>query len=180
MFAVADVLLKPVLWQYGLMNAPEAQGGMLTEWTTAVKAGVGEELLALAIPVTVLRFYRASTRLAIALLIMLRCAYHLYYGVPGVLWLMPWAVATAAIYWRWRDLRILLGLIVFHIIFDVRSTLFGDAAGWVLTVVAAVALIVAFAADARWWRAPASWSPSATLTNIPTRSRPQDGEQDEP
>lgn len=181
MFAVGDVLLWPLLWQFRLMNVAQAQGGMLAEWTTAVKAGIGEELLALAIPVTVLRFYRAPTLLAIPLLIMLRCAYHLYYGVPGVLWLFPWAVASAVIYWKWRDLRILSALILFHIIFDARSALFGNVDGWVLTAVATAALIGAFAADPRWWRAPAPWSPSTTpMLHIPTRSRPQDGEQQGP
>lgn len=91
---------------------------------------------------------------AILLLVVLRVVYYLYYSVAGVLWLLPWAVVSAAVYWRWRDPRLLLLLIAGHALFNLRYLLFGDVGIYVYFLLALVALGIAFALDRHWYRRP--------------------------
>lgn len=89
-------------------GGPALASGSQGPWTyvtlTALGAGVGEELVVVALPVVLVRFCwpgrRWSTGAAVgfvALLACLRLAYHLYYG-PSTLTLVLWAVAVPIVY----------------------------------------------------------------------------------
>ncbi|MBX4276689.1 hypothetical protein K4G91_23250, partial [Mycobacterium tuberculosis] len=66
----------------GLINYVEGgiSGAPPAVWMQSANAGVSEELLALAVPVTVMRYFRVPLRWALVMLVCLRLAYHLYYG----------------------------------------------------------------------------------------------------
>lgn len=156
--------LAELLQHWGLMNTMSftAARSATESWMIAVHAGVGEEMVALAIPATLLRYYRTPTRWALLLLVGIRAAYHLYYGGIGVLWLMPWAITAAAVYWRWHDWRILVGLIALHIFYDAV----GGSAEWHLVLVVA-ALVAAGAAS---WATRGANRPS-WMRQPPARTR---------
>lgn len=78
--AVADPLHAAGLLNYQVGGIP---GPPPAVWMQSVNAGVTEEILALAVPVTVLRYFRVPLRWAIVVLVCLRVAYHLYYGWIG-------------------------------------------------------------------------------------------------
>lgn len=163
-YALADLVLIPLLQRWDAMNGYATDYSPVAAWATAVQAGVGEEVIVLAVAVTVLRYLRVRPWVALPVLVAMRLAYHLYYGVLGVWWLAPWAVVSAVVYWRWRDPRLLVALIVAHVISDMRGPLFGDRSGWVFGAAALVLLLGATAADRRWWLAPASYSTSLPVS----------------
>lgn len=154
----------------GLLNwfeTPEATA--TTDWLDAVSAGIGEEILVVAAPVTVLRFYRVSGRFAVPVLVAARMAYHLYYGHAGVWWLAPWALATAIVYWRWPDVRLLVALMVLDVVWNAQGVLFGDdlLTDLVLIGVGLALLAVAFAIDLRWYRSPTPpMTPTTSLRTV--------------
>ncbi len=55
--------------------------------------------------------------IALPVLIGARLAYHVYYGWP-VFGLAIWAAVAAAIVWRWRSPRVVIGFVVAHIAWD--------------------------------------------------------------
>lgn len=72
-------------------------------WSVLV-AGLGEEMLVLALPVVLLRhsaprWLASHGTLVITLLVVLRLSYHVHYGV-WALALLPWAAAAAWLYLR--------------------------------------------------------------------------------
>jgi len=155
--ALGDSVLSSVLDRWALLNHVDAVGiSTVGQVAGALQAGIGEEVIVLAIPAAVLRFYRAPTVLALCVLVALRVSYHLYYGWIGVVWLVPWAVVTAAVYWRWPDWRLLVLLVVDHAVFDLRSLLFGRDAGMIWLLAGVSVLAVAGAIRPRWWAAAAS------------------------
>lgn len=125
-------------------------------WMQSADAGISEELLVLAVPVTVLRYLRARLWPALVVLVCLRLAYHLYYGWIGVIWLLPWAVGAALVYWRWRSPLLLAVVIVHHAVVDARDLVFGDWGDGVLAAYAGVLIVVACAVRWRWWSTPPS------------------------
>lgn len=134
-----------------------------------MSAGIGEEILVVAAPVTVLRFYRVSGRFAVPVLVAARMAYHLYYGHAGVWWLAPWALATAIVYWRWPDVRLLVALMVLDVVWNAQGVLFGDdlLTDLVLIGVGLALLAVAFAIDLRWYRNPTPpMTPTTSLRTV--------------
>lgn len=161
--ALGDGVIGPLVERAHLMNHLDSDPGIWPQVITAVQAGVGEEIIVLAAPATVLRFYRVPTALAITILVLLRLAYHLYYGWTGIWWLVPWAVVSAVVYWRWRDLRVLALLIVIHIIFDMRGILFAEHYRLVEAIAALGMLVAAFAINPRWWATPPLRARSVSL-----------------
>lgn len=69
-------------------------------------AGLGEELIVLALPIVALRALTPSLlsgrwlALTVPVLVSLRMPYHLYHG-EWILTLLPWALVTVLIYIRW-------------------------------------------------------------------------------
>lgn len=116
----------------------------------ALSAGVGEEVLVLAVPVFVLKSARVPFAAALPLLVAMRVAFHLYYGY-SVLWLLPWAIGVTALYWRWPSPKVLCALIIAHTGYDIPSMLGANLQ--TVTVVAAVMVVVAVGCG-RWWREP--------------------------
>lgn len=134
----------------------------------AIKAALGEEIIVVAIPIMILRYFeppaqtRAVRRLSwvtgvVVGLVAMRVAYHLYQGTV-VVWLVPWAVWTAWAFWRWRHPGLLVGLIAAHFVNNASAAL-PDADSWrivmliVATVVAAGTFI--WPASRRWIMTPA-------------------------
>lgn len=96
-------------------------------------------------------------------------AYHLYYGHAGVWWLAPWALATAIVYWRWPDVRLLVALMVLDVVWNAQGVLFGDdlLTDLVLLGVGLALLAVAFAIDLRWYRNPTPpMTPTTSLRTV--------------
>lgn len=136
-------------------RAQSANGPLWFElpWRVLV-AGLGEEMLVLALPVVLLR--HAAPRwladhgtMVIALLVVLRLSYHVHYGV-WVLSLAPWAVTAAWLYLRFGQVW---PLVFQHAGYDIVLAL--RAAGFIspaaqntLLFVSAVLLI-----GGGWWLA---------------------------
>lgn len=161
--ALGDGVIGPLLESARLVNHLDSDPGIWPQVAAAVRAGVGEEIIVLAVPATVLRFYRVRTVPAVIILVLLRLAYHVYYGWTGIWWLVPWAVVAAVVYWRWRDLRVLALLIVIHIAFDLRGILFAEHYRLVEAITALVMLVAAFAINPRWWATPPLRARSVSL-----------------
>lgn len=87
------------------LRTQSADGPLWFELTWgALVAGLGEELLVLALPVVLLRhsaprWLDRHGTLVIVLLVALRMSYHVHYGV-WALSLLPWAAAAAWLYLR--------------------------------------------------------------------------------
>jgi hypothetical protein len=82
-------------------------------------AGVGEELLVLALPYLVLTRIRFRDRpipstAVMALLVALRMSYHVYYGWSA-LSLLPWAITSVAVFARYQRVW---PLILTHTVYD--------------------------------------------------------------
>ena len=139
----------------------------LAVWWSAISAGVGEEIIALAVPVMVLRHYRTPTVLAIWILVALRVAYHLYYNIIGVWWLIPWAIVVSLVYWCWPDPRVLGALIAEHIAYDV-VVYCGDGITplYFYAATGVVLLVGATIAAPQWYRSPGLPTPSVSLRNV--------------
>lgn len=88
------------------LRPQSADGPLWFELTWSVLvAGLGEELLVLALPVVLLRhsaprWLARHGTLVIVLLVALRMSYHVHYGV-WALSLVPWAAAAAWLYLRY-------------------------------------------------------------------------------
>ncbi|MEP9394374.1 hypothetical protein ABLE94_19260 [Gordonia sp. VNK1] len=149
------IVIVPAIDGLHLFSSGTAMdSGLAASLWWAVGAGFGEEIIVLAVPVVILRFYRVPTVGAIWILVALRIAYHLYYNVIGVWWMLPWALASALIYWWWPDRRILGGLIVAHIAYDAVAAS-GTTAFFVFAGVAVILLAAATLADPGWFRVSA-------------------------
>jgi hypothetical protein len=112
---------------------------------TAISAGLVEEIVVLGFSYRVLERLGLSDRAIIAVLVVLRMSYHLYYGV-GALVLLPWAFLSVLYYRRYRRLW---PLIVGHAVWDVYAILSSvsptaQAAGLVVTgLIVSAAILVA-------------------------------------
>ncbi|MEO9329995.1 CPBP family intramembrane glutamic endopeptidase [Gordonia aurantiaca] len=169
-FFVEGVVTIPLVNRLGLLNwfdTPDAT--VTTDVIDSLAAGIGEEILAVAAPVTVMRFYRVPGRVAIPVLVAARMAYHLYYGYAGVWWLAPWALCVAVVYWRWPDIRLLGALIALHVAWNLQGIVFGGdlMTDLVMIGVALALFAVAFAMDPRWYRSPAlPMTPTTSLRTL--------------
>ncbi len=134
----------------------------------AVKAAVGEEIIVVAIPIMILRYFEPQARTqavrrlswmtgVVLGLVAMRVAYHLYQGT-GVVWLVPWAVWTAWAFWRWRHPLLLVGLIAAHFAYNASAAL-PNADSWriVMLIFATVVAAGTFIrpASRRWIMTPA-------------------------
>lgn len=100
----------------------------------SLSAGIGEELLVLALPMMAMALFTDRLSIVMPVLVVMRLSYHLYYGWSAIGLIVPWAVATVVVLWFWRSWTMLIGLIVIHLVADVFA--FGDwgfrmMVGWV-------------------------------------------------
>ena len=77
-------------------------------------SGVVEELVALAFVVSTLRQARRPAAEIVIVAVLLRCTYHIYYGL-GIVGIAIWATAFALLYLRFRSV---IPLIILHFLWD--------------------------------------------------------------
>jgi hypothetical protein len=113
-------LLIPALGDH--VHSPfGAEDPVATTVLDALRAGISEEFLVLAIPATLMRISKCPWPVGLMILFVLRMLYHLYYGIPGALWLAPWALLAAACFWRWTTWPVLAGFVALHALFNMRG-----------------------------------------------------------
>ena len=112
---VGTTLVRVLSW----LPRPEVDPGWppLSGLIAALLAGPTEEIVVLVVPLVFLRAARWRWPAVITAMLVLRLAYHVYYGVPAV-GLMVWAVAMIVIYLRTHAV---VGLIVAHSLWDVMG-----------------------------------------------------------
>lgn len=134
--------------------------------TSALNAGIVEEAVALGFVVATLRQARRPIWEIFAVALVLRSAYHIYYGV-GVVGILVWASVFIWLYLRTRSL---LPLMAVHFVWDF-TLFFGDRWHGVLAVAAFVVLAMVIASPITWlieraephgtdagWRPAMAWS----------------------
>lgn len=156
--ASLNVMNYPSIFDFWIPAMNDAAGNV-SMVIDGVCGAVLSTILILAVPAMILRFYRVRTRWALVILVALQLVISLYFGVIGVLWLLPWALSKAVVYWRWPDARLLAGLLCVEI-FDTITTFAGDHKATLYYATGFVLLVVAFVINPRWFLAP----------RIPTRS----------
>jgi hypothetical protein len=77
-------------------------------------SGVVEEMVALAFVVSTLRQARRPAAEIVIVAVLLRCTYHIYYGL-GIVGIAIWATAFALLYLRFRSV---IPLIILHFLWD--------------------------------------------------------------
>lgn len=109
----------------------------------AVLAGPTEEIVVLVLPLVFLRAARWPWWAVLTTMLVLRLAYHVYYGFP-VLGLGLWAAAMILIYLRSHAV---IGMIVAHSAWDVAVTFAArwPAVGLLVVLVSAVVVIASMA-----------------------------------
>lgn len=137
--------------------AATADGGPLGyQLVRSVAAGVGEELIVLALPVVLLRHTapavlrrRAGLVAVVGGLVLLRMAYHLYYEEWAAA-LLPWALATALVYlWAGRVWPLVLTHASYNAVLSLHEhDLLGQPV--MLLILTAAVLLCVSAARAAW------------------------------
>lgn len=136
---LAGWLAVSLLGQTGGGLPTGLEGGTLRQVAVAgLVAGVGEELVVLALPCIVLRCAARHLRpgwilAALVGLVLARMAYHLYQG-PSALAHVPWAAAMIWAFYRYGQVW---SLVLAHVVFDwvVMGTDALPVAVWVLLAV---------------------------------------------
>ena len=101
---------------------PIATWHLIYEIPAAINAGIMEELVVVALLVTVLEQARTKVWVIFVVGIALRLSYHVYYG-PGVIVFVLWAAAAI---WLFRRTRRITPLIVAHMIYDAVGAYFHE------------------------------------------------------
>ncbi|MGI3784139.1 MAG: CPBP family intramembrane glutamic endopeptidase [Janthinobacterium lividum] len=104
-------------------------------------AGVGEEVLIVAVPVAVMTVLRWPWAVQILVLVVLRTPFHLYYGYTAIVLAVIWSVLYWLLYSRYRWIW---PLVAAHTLYDcvVSSSAFGATGSLVLRLGAVVVLLV--------------------------------------
>ena len=114
------------------------------EILAGLRAGFGEEVFVVAVPIAALAMWLPSTRAgliaALCVLVPMRLAYHVYYGAGLWVSMALWAVVSAYMVWRWRDYRLVIGFALAHAAYNICEGY--TVAFWGLLGVAAVCVIV--------------------------------------
>jgi membrane protease YdiL (CAAX protease family) len=90
---------------------------LLVAYVGAIGAGVVEELVVLGYLVHRLEQLRRPAWQLVAVAVVVRVSFHLYYG-PGIVWVVLWATASVLVY---RRVRRLLPFIVVHALWDMQA-----------------------------------------------------------
>lgn len=164
---VGVLVLVPWLDDLGWLRSYPAES--LPIWMgvgEAVSAGVGEELVVLALGVAVLagvsqrRWWPVA---ALTILVAARLSYHLYYGW-GVLWLVPWAIVAAALAWFIRSWWVIAVFAVIHTAYDIIAFCAHDVQPYAVALgLVAVATLVWAGWDVRQERHTARTATAATV-----------------
>ena len=105
----------------GSGDYPEAEGADLVRALSIVPqslmAGIGEELLLVAFLVVAMERLGANGPTIYVVAVVLRIAFHLYYG-PPVMGLVIWALVAV---WIFRRTRTVMPLIIVHTLWDVNA-----------------------------------------------------------
>ncbi|MFC9982916.1 hypothetical protein [Gordonia sp. NPDC127522] len=150
---VASDIFERVLGEWGLIDTTDGAGiDAVAGWIDVVIWITAEELLVVAIPVTVMRYFRVPTPWALLALVILGLVPSLYLGHIGIWTMFPWVAAAAAVYWRWPSVTVLAGLVAIAIAYNVGLTVGGSYSLVVFGGVGLVALVVAFELERRWYR----------------------------
>jgi hypothetical protein len=123
-------------------NTPE----LLFATIDSLQAGVIEELVVLAFVVVTLRQARRPWWEVTVVALVLRGAYHIYYG-PGVVGIVIWA---ALMYWIFLRFRLLVPMMLAHAVYD--TTVF-----WGARFPAVLAVGLFLVVPAVWIAAVSSW-----------------------
>ena len=154
---------------------PANAANLLYGAATSINAGVVEELVVLGFVVATLLAARRRPAEILAVAVVLRVSYHLYYG-PGSIGITVWAAWFALLFWRTRSL---VPLIVVHVWWDLWVSFgqhvpaisgLGVLGGLALLVIAPISWLVERAAAPSAaatptggplpaWSAPAAWYP---------------------
>ena len=123
-------------------------------------SGVAEEMVALAFVVTTLRQARRPAAEILIVAVLIRCSYHIYYGV-GVIGIAVWATVFVLLFLRFGSV---IPLIVLHVLWDTtqflgQKWLAAAVVGVLLGVVLLLAGLVAWLVDVAS-RHPARKQPS--------------------
>ncbi|MBN0974167.1 MULTISPECIES: hypothetical protein [unclassified Gordonia (in: high G+C Gram-positive bacteria)] len=120
-----------------------AQRPLAAAVIAGLRAGFGEEVFVVAVPIAALAMWLPSTRVgliaALCVLVPMRLAYHVYYGAGLWVSMGLWAVVSAYMVWRWRDYRLVIGFALAHAAYNICE---GYAlAFWGLVSVAAAGVV---------------------------------------
>jgi hypothetical protein len=126
------IVYVAALWASGiimaLLSGLNGSGGYPTEegadaarilgiLPQSLMAGIGEELLLVAFLVVAMERLGAKAPLIYTVAVILRLAFHLYYG-PAAIGLVLWALVAV---WIFRRTRLVMPLIIVHTLWDVNA-----------------------------------------------------------
>ncbi|HVT70624.1 MAG TPA: CPBP family intramembrane glutamic endopeptidase [Trebonia sp.] len=121
---------------------------LMYAFVESIGTGILEEMVALVFVVSTLRQARRPTAEIIVVAVLVRCSYHIYYGV-GVVGIAVWAAVFVVLYLRFRSV---IPLIIVHFLWDAFQFLavkwrliggLGELAGAALLVAGLIIWIVA-------------------------------------
>jgi len=131
-FGASMIFVAAVLASGGLLGLvsphakypflPAKAWHLIYEIPQSISAGIVEELVVVALLVTVLEQARTKVWVIYVVGLTLRLSYHVYYG-PGVIVFLLWA--TTAI-WLFRRTRRITPLIVAHMVYDSFGSFFHE------------------------------------------------------
>jgi membrane protease YdiL (CAAX protease family) len=87
---------------------------LMYAFVESIGTGILEEMVALVFVVSTLRQARRPTAEIIIVAVLVRCSYHIYYGV-GVVGIAVWAAVFVVLYLRFRSV---IPLIIVHFVWD--------------------------------------------------------------
>jgi membrane protease YdiL (CAAX protease family) len=141
---------------------------LMYAFVESIGTGILEEMVALVFIVSTLRQARRPTAEIIIVAVLVRCSYHIYYGV-GVIGIAVWAAVFVVLYLRFRSV---IPLIIVHFLWDAVQFLsvkwrviggLGELAGVALLVAGLIIWIVAMAS-----RGPGKGLPSPPPGTYPS------------
>jgi hypothetical protein len=118
-FSAGAVVTRLAHGSNSLPVADPSAANLVYECAHSFESGVMEEVVVLGLVVALLRLARRPVGEILAVAVLLRMSYHLYYGT-GVVGIAVWAAVFVWLFWRTRSL---LPLIVVHVWWDTVLTL---------------------------------------------------------
>ena len=115
---VVGMVITGQLASGSIPAGPTNAANLLYDAATSINAGITEELVVLGFLVATLVAARRKPAEILAVAVVLRVSYHLYYG-PGALGITLWAALFAWLFWRTRSL---VPLIAVHVWWDLVVT----------------------------------------------------------
>lgn len=154
---ILNALLQSGGYPQSTPNAPE----LIFSAFDAAQAGIIEELVVLAFVVVTLRQARRPWWEVTVVALVLRGAYHIYYG-PGVVGILLWA---ALMYWIYLRFRQVVPMMATHAVYD--ATLFIGQRFHLVVGIGLLAVIGIFIAAGVSWLAERDSAPSTPIAAGP-------------